>query len=87
VLRSAVGAWFYGPATQGAALCEYQQTLPPTLTAAAVLQPAPHWWRQIAAVAPYARISGVALTPGAVPQVARAVGVTCRVLLPVANVG
>jgi ribosomal protein L2 len=82
LLRSALGVWSAAPAVQGAAPLAYIQTLPPTLEAALALQPQTHWWRQLRTVAPYARVSGVASTLDQTARFARAVGSTCRVLLP-----
>jgi len=82
VLRSALGAWFLAPAAVGAGTLAYIQALPASLEAGLALQPQPHWWRQLAAVRPYAQVSSVASVIGQSAQFARAVGSTCRVLLP-----
>jgi hypothetical protein len=87
LLRSALGTWFTAAATPGAAPLAYIQAAPTSLEATLALQPQPHWWRQLAAVAPYAHVSAVASVPGQPAQFARAIGSTCRVLLPDTNGG
>lgn len=80
LLRSAVGAWCCVPVTVGVVPGGYLQAVPPHLG------PDFHipfyWWRQLGAVAPYARVSYVPPYPGAAARFACSLGVTCRVLIP-----
>jgi hypothetical protein len=75
------------PAVSGAAPLSYIQALPASLEATLALHPQPYWWRQLRTVAPYARVSGVTADASLIVRFARAVGTTCRVLLPEASQG
>lgn len=75
------------PAVSGATPLSYIQALPPSLEATLALHPQSHWWRQVRTVAPYAHISGVGVDSTLIVRFARAVGATCRVLLPQASLG
>lgn len=85
VLRSATGAWFSAPAVLGAAPLCYIQAVPATLEAQTGLNPQTHWWRQLRSVLPYTRVSGVAVGASQPAKLARAVGSTCQVLIPLAT--
>ncbi len=73
------------PAVTGASPLTYIQALPASMEAALALQPQAHWWRQLKTVPPYASISGVVADTTAIVRFARAIGSTCRVLLPEAS--
>lgn len=75
------------PAVGGATPLAYIQALPPSLEARLALHPQSHWWRQVRTVAPYAHVSGVGVGGTQAVRFARAVGATCRVLLPQASLG
>lgn len=90
LLRSAVGAWYCVPATTATQL--YSYTRAASICALRVSSPdfgytQQHWWRQLIAVAPYGLVSQLAQQPGAPAQFARALGSTCRVLIPEVTIG
>lgn len=87
LLRTAAGAWTCAPASIEAVPLAYIQAVPPTAAAVLMMQPQAHWWLRIDTVPPYAHVSGVAVAPLSAVTIARAVGSTCRVLIPSAGAG
>ena len=81
-MRSALGAWFAAPAVAAAAPLTFLQSFSKQPQRRGSSNPYRHWWHCLSQVAPYARVSWVAPSVGTSAQFARALGTTCRVLIP-----
>lgn len=87
LIRSAIGAWCYAPATALAIRFEYIQGYEYSLLFEDSKYVARHWWHYLIDIAPYTLISGVAIAPGLPPRYARAVGSACELLVPLSRKG
>jgi hypothetical protein len=83
ILRSAFGGWYSAPVTSATAIMSFMQAVP----VGVVIQRNPivqyQWWRSLVNVEPYAYVCWVPSTPGARPSFARAIGASCRLLVPI----
>lgn len=85
VLRSALGAWFCVSATASTPVFAYACAAHRAVLASANpdhVYPQKHWWRPLSSVLPYSLVCCVSRYPGEPAKYARALGSSCRVLIP-----